>query len=149
MRLATRGWHAVAIKVASARFSERFQREARAISALNQPNICTLYDVGPNYLVMEYVEGKWQVSKDAGNWPRWPNDREIVFQGANPGPLKLSAAVSGKGAVFENETPRRLFRGPIATWDVTSDGERLLMAVPHVQRGAEAPITIVLNCPRC
>jgi non-specific serine/threonine protein kinase len=37
---------------------ERFQREARAVSALNHPNICTLYDVGPNYLVMELVEGE-------------------------------------------------------------------------------------------
>ena len=35
----------------------RFEREARAVAALNHPNICTLYDVGPNYLVMEYVEG--------------------------------------------------------------------------------------------
>ncbi len=35
----------------------RFEREARAISALNHPHICTLYDVGPDYLVMEYIEG--------------------------------------------------------------------------------------------
>src|ERR1035438_7151455 len=47
----------VAIKVSAERFSERFEREARAIAALNHPNICTLYDVGPNYLVMELVEG--------------------------------------------------------------------------------------------
>ncbi|MBI3209125.1 MAG: protein kinase [Candidatus Solibacter usitatus] len=47
----------VAIKVARAQFSERFDREARAVAALNHPNICTLYDVGPNYLVMEYIEG--------------------------------------------------------------------------------------------
>jgi serine/threonine protein kinase len=39
-------------------FSERFEREARAVAALNHPNICQLYDVGPNYLVMEYVEGE-------------------------------------------------------------------------------------------
>ena len=38
-------------------FSERFEREARAVAALNHPNICQLYDVGPNYLVMEFVEG--------------------------------------------------------------------------------------------
>ena len=42
----------------SERFSARFEREARAISSLNHPHICTLYDVGPNYLVMELVEGE-------------------------------------------------------------------------------------------
>ena len=47
----------VALKVSVAQFSERFEREAKAIGALNHPNICTLHDVGPNYLVMEYVEG--------------------------------------------------------------------------------------------
>jgi len=48
----------VAIKVCQEQFSGRFEREARAISALNHPNICTLYDVGPNYLVTEFVEGE-------------------------------------------------------------------------------------------
>jgi serine/threonine-protein kinase len=47
----------VAIKVAAARFSERFEREARVIASLNHPHICQLYDVGPNFLVMELVEG--------------------------------------------------------------------------------------------
>src|SRR5215510_1893989 len=47
----------VAIKVCGEQFNERFEREARAVAALNHPNICALYDVGPNYLVMEYVEG--------------------------------------------------------------------------------------------
>src|ERR1700727_630223 len=47
----------VAVKVSAAQFSERFEREAKAIAALNHPNICQLYDVGPNYLVMEFVEG--------------------------------------------------------------------------------------------
>jgi Tol biopolymer transport system component len=47
----------VAIKVSSDRFSERFEREARAIASLNHPNICTLHDIGPNYLVMELIEG--------------------------------------------------------------------------------------------
>src|SRR4249920_24998 len=48
----------VAIKVSGTSFSERFEREARAIAALNHPNVCTLHDVGPNYLVMEYVGGE-------------------------------------------------------------------------------------------
>src|SRR5262249_48976539 len=48
----------VALKIAAGPFSERFEREARAVAALNHPNICTLYDVGPNYLVMEYIDGQ-------------------------------------------------------------------------------------------
>lgn len=47
----------VAVKVSNEEFSERFESEARAIAALNHPNICQLYDVGPNYLVMELIEG--------------------------------------------------------------------------------------------
>jgi Tol biopolymer transport system component len=52
----------VAIKVSAAQFSERFEREAKAVAALNHPNICQLYDVGAStsssaYLVMEFVEG--------------------------------------------------------------------------------------------
>jgi eukaryotic-like serine/threonine-protein kinase len=53
----TRVHREVAIKTASERFSERFEREAQAIAALNHPNVCTLYDVGSDYLVMELVEG--------------------------------------------------------------------------------------------
>jgi Tol biopolymer transport system component/tRNA A-37 threonylcarbamoyl transferase component Bud32 len=48
----------VALKVAKEQFSERFHREAEAVAALNHPHICTLHDVGPDYLVMEYVEGQ-------------------------------------------------------------------------------------------
>src|ERR1019366_2340060 len=47
----------VAVKVSREEVTERFEGEARAIAALNHPNICQLYDVGPDYLVMEYVEG--------------------------------------------------------------------------------------------
>src|SRR5271168_2170239 len=54
----------VAIKTSSEKFSERFEREARAIAALNHPNICQIYDVGPDYLVMEYVDGAPIVSRD-------------------------------------------------------------------------------------
>jgi serine/threonine protein kinase len=53
----TRLERTVAIKVGAAKFSERFEREARAVAALNHPNICTLHDVGADYLVMEYVDG--------------------------------------------------------------------------------------------
>jgi serine/threonine protein kinase/Tfp pilus assembly protein PilF len=54
----TRLGRAVAIKVTHEQFGARFEREARAISSLNHPHICTLHDVGPNYFVMELVEGE-------------------------------------------------------------------------------------------
>src|SRR5580692_1784400 len=47
----------VAVKVSKEQFSERFALEARAVAALNHPHICQLYDVGPDYLVMEFIEG--------------------------------------------------------------------------------------------
>src|SRR5262245_58302368 len=61
----------VAIKIIRAEFNERFEREAKAISALNHPHICTLHDVGRlraegapagqaeefSYLVMEFIDG--------------------------------------------------------------------------------------------
>src|SRR5262249_33141695 len=54
----TRLGRAIAIKTTREQFTAHFEREARAISSLNHPHICTLYDVGPNYLVMELVEGE-------------------------------------------------------------------------------------------
>jgi Tol biopolymer transport system component/tRNA A-37 threonylcarbamoyl transferase component Bud32 len=48
----------VAMKISRDQFSDRFEREARAVAALNHPHVCTLHDVGPNYLVMELVEGQ-------------------------------------------------------------------------------------------
>src|SRR5215831_2849426 len=53
----TRLGRLVAIKISKDQFSERFDREARAVAALNHPHICQLYDVGANYLVMELIEG--------------------------------------------------------------------------------------------
>ena len=53
----------VAVKISAERFSDRFSREVRAVAALNHPNICQLYDVGPNYLVMELVEGPTQIGR--------------------------------------------------------------------------------------
>src|SRR5258708_14601330 len=59
----TRLGRSVAIKTTREQFSARFASEARAISSLNHPNICTLHDVGPNYLVMELVEGETIASR--------------------------------------------------------------------------------------
>src|SRR2546430_9120140 len=60
----TRLDRSVAIKILPAEFAQnaqfqmRFEREARVISQLNHPNICTVYDVGDSFLVMELLEGE-------------------------------------------------------------------------------------------
>src|ERR1700730_8816784 len=70
----------VAVKVSVERFSERFEREARTIAALNHPNICHLYDVSPDYLVMELIEG--------------PTLAERIKEGAIP--LEEALAIAGQ-----------------------------------------------------
>src|SRR5262249_18362570 len=60
--LDTRMDRTVAVKICTGRFTDRFEREVRAISSLNHPNICALYDIGreggAEFLVMEYLEGE-------------------------------------------------------------------------------------------
>ena len=48
----------VAIKRLKAEHGARFQQEAQAVAALNHPHVCQIYDIGPDYLVLEYIEGK-------------------------------------------------------------------------------------------
>ncbi len=102
----TRLGRAVAIKTAHQQFSARFEREARAISALNHPNICTLYDVGPNYLVMELVEGETLAAR--------------IKSGPVPVPtalrygLQIAAALAeahGKGIIHRDLKPGNIMAG--------------------------------------
>jgi eukaryotic-like serine/threonine-protein kinase len=48
----------VAIKRLKSAHTARFEQEARAVAALNHPHICQIHDVGPDYLVLEYIEGR-------------------------------------------------------------------------------------------
>ena len=91
--LDTRLGRHVAIKTSRQEFSERFNREARAIASLNHPNICSLYDAGPNYLVMELLEGE---SLDAR---------------IKKGPMPIGE-VMRYGAGPDRQRPCRATRGP-------------------------------------
>jgi serine/threonine protein kinase len=88
----------VAIKVSDERFNERFDREVRAVAALNHPNICTLFDVGPNYLVMEFVDGES---------PRGPLPLETALHYARQIAEALEAAHE-KGIVHRDLKPANI-----------------------------------------
>jgi Tol biopolymer transport system component len=95
-------------------------------------------------------EGKWQVSKDGGNWPRWRSESEIVFLASLPGAALFAAPVNARGAVFESGVPERLSLvsySPYTGADVSPDGRRFLLAVPQVQKARQNSITVVLNWP--
>ena len=90
----------VAVKVASGNFSDRFEREARAVASLNHPHICTLHDVGPNYLVMEYLEGETLAARiDRGAIP-FREAMELALQIAD-----ALVAAHGKGITHRDIKP--------------------------------------------
>jgi serine/threonine protein kinase len=102
----TRLGRAVAIKTSQERFGARFEREARAIASLNHPNICTLHDVGPNYLVMELVEGETMAARlKSGPLP---------LSVALPYALQIAAALveaHGKGIIHRDLKPGNIMVG--------------------------------------
>ena len=108
----------VAIKTALGGFGERFEREARAIAALNHPNICTIHDVGEQdgirYIAMELLEGR-TLQERIGGHPLAPADAvEIALQVA----AGLEAA-HAKGIVHRDIKPANVF--------LTTDGHVKIM----------------------
>src|ERR1700694_2576083 len=127
----------VAVKVSAEQFSERFEREARAIAALNHPNICHLYDVGPNYLVMELVEG--------------PTLAERIKEGALPLEEALAIArqvadaveaAHEKGIVHRDLKPGNIKIRPDGTVKVLDFGLAKMGGTPTVQGDFSPTLTI-------
>ena len=97
----------VAIKIVRDQFTSRFDREARAVAALNHPNVCSLYDIGPNYLVMEFVEG----DSLAGHLRDGPLDRDAVLRYGIQIAEALAAA-HAKGVVLRDLKPENILITP-------------------------------------
>jgi tetratricopeptide (TPR) repeat protein len=134
----TRLGRAVAIKIAHERFSARFEREARAISSLNHPNICTLHDVGPNYLVMELVEGETLAS----GLKKGPLPAEVALGYARQILAALAEAHSGgiihrdlkPGNVMLTKTGAKVLDFGLATLE----GDTTTFATEHMVMGTPA-----------
>ena len=70
----------VAVKISTGAFSGRFAWEVHTIAALSHPNVCTLHDVGPDYLVMELVDGQRIVfdAKSHGHPLELPRSKSVT-----------------------------------------------------------------------
>ena len=120
----------VAIKISGERFSDRFSREVHAVAALNHPNICHLYDVGSDYLVMELVEGPTlaerikqgavpldealKIARQIGDALEAAHEKGIVHRDLKPGNIKLRL----------DGTVKVLDFGLAKVTDTTASGER-------------------------
>jgi Tol biopolymer transport system component len=137
----------VAIKSSHTSFSDRFDREARAIAAVNHPHVCSLYDVGPDYLVMEYVEGTGlhgpvplaqalALAEQILDALDAAHQKGIVHRDLKPGNILLTKSgvkVLDFGLAKMQHTPAADSHGQVATHTVslTADGS-ILGTLPYM-----------------
>src|SRR5437762_10904701 len=125
----------VAIKVSAEKFNERFEREAKVVASLNHPNICALYDVGPNYIVMELVEGET---------PKGPMPLDEALEICRQIALALEAAHE-KGIVHRDLKPANIKVTPTGTVKVLDFGLAKVNALSPASGNPEESPTISMH----
>jgi len=125
----------VAIKVSAQKFNERFEREAKVVASLNHPNICALYDVGPNYIVMELVEGEE---------PKGPMPLEDALQICRQIAAALEAAHE-KGIVHRDLKPANIKVTPSGIVKVLDFGLAKVNALSPASGSPEESPTISMH----
>jgi len=125
----------VAIKVSAEKFNERFEREAKVVASLNHPNICALYDVGPNYIVMELVEGEE---------PKGPMPLEEALQICRQIAAALEAAHE-KGIVHRDLKPANIKVTPNGTVKVLDFGLAKISSLTPASGNPEESPTISMH----
>ena len=114
----------VAIKQLTPEHRERFEREARAIAALNHPHICQVYDVGPDYLVLEYLEGEplrgplpadevVRVAMQIAGALQAAHERGVLHRDLKPANIMLTPG--GTAKLLDFGVAKQLERAPDAT----------------------------------
>jgi serine/threonine protein kinase/Tol biopolymer transport system component len=122
--LDTRLNRSIALKISRIEFTDRIEREARAVAALNHPNICTIHDVGPDYLVMELVEGMTlsdrikagpvpldqalSIIRQVGDALETAHERGIVHRDLKPANIKIKPDGGVKVLDFGLATPQTI-----------------------------------------
>jgi eukaryotic-like serine/threonine-protein kinase len=125
----------VALKQLKSAHSGRFEQEARAIAALNHPHICQIYDVGPDFLVLEYIDGKplrgpmpleqaLRIAAQIAEALEAAHARSILHRDLKPGNVLLGAA----GAKLLDFGIARLTADPDATKTMAVMGTPLYMS---------------------
>ena len=125
----------VALKQLKSAYSGRFEQEARAIAALNHPHICQIYDVGPDFLVLEYIEGKplsgpmpleqaLRIAAQIAEALEAAHARSILHRDLKPGNVLLGAA----GAKLLDFGIARLTADPDGTKTMAVMGTPLYMS---------------------
>jgi eukaryotic-like serine/threonine-protein kinase len=116
----------VAVKLSQEQFNERFDREVRAVAALSHPNICTIHDVGPDYYVMELVEGPTLADRIA----QGPIPLEEALEIARQIAEALEAAHE-KGIIHRDLKPANIKLKPDGTVKVLDFGLAKLAGSPE------------------